>query len=153
MNDILSFLRTSLVKNPEEWSFEEQVHSSGKVFSTMNLFFHSNTSYILILIHVPEIENENKEITSLYYIQLLEYEDYLELIEQNDGNFTPEQEFIYPVNSESVIVKTLMFIKNMTIEDEEISRYSKFKEYITEKYKTKINVRKKRKTRKTRKTA
>jgi hypothetical protein len=133
MNDILSFLRTSLVKNPEEWVFEDYFHSSGKLLSTMNLFFHAETGYVLILIQIPMASSGDSDASDLYYVQMIEYEEYLEALEQNEGSFLPDPEYTYAINSESVIVKTLLFIKNISIEDEQILRYSKFKDYIREK--------------------
>jgi hypothetical protein len=133
MDDILPFLRTSLAKNPEEWSFEDSFRSSGRVFSTMNLYFHAPTEYVLILMHVPMASESDQEPDDLYYVQLMEYEEYLEAIEENDGNFAPDPEYVQAVHRNSVIVKTLNFIKTISIADEKILKYSKFKNYVKEK--------------------
>lgn len=131
MDDILTFIRTSLVKTPEEWTYEGYFQSSGSVFSTMNLFFHTPTEYILIFIHIPTSE-DGEEVKDLYYVQLLEYEDYLNELEENDGAFFSEPDFLNPVHPNSVIVKTLLFIKHLHVADEKIIKYSKFKDYVRE---------------------
>lgn len=133
MDDILSFLRTSLVKSPEEWSFEDYFHSSGRILSTMNLFFHQPTDYVLILMHVPVPSEDENDSKDLYYVELMEYEDYVDALEENEGSFSPDPEYVQPVHKNSVIVKTLLFIKNLALADEKILKYSKFKDYVREK--------------------
>lgn len=134
----LNYIRTSLKKNPEEWFFREEVKSSSRVPSTLNIFYHEPTDYILTLVFLPAFTTPDlyyEEET--YFVDLMSREDYEKEIGFRGGNFKPKESHLHEISSKSVIVKTLLFIKNLTEEDEQIVKYSNFKSYIDDKYELK----------------
>lgn len=131
---ILDYVRTSLRKNPEEWMFIETIRNSGKIPSFINIFYHEPTDYILFLLNVPKFNVEDDtppEIT--YYITMLSNEEYEEELEMTGGAFSPDVENLTQVHPESVIIKTLKYIKKLTIEDDNIARFEAFAEYVKNK--------------------
>lgn len=133
----LNYLRTSLKKNPEEWVFEEEIKSSSRVPSTLNVFSHSPTDYILILVFVPAFSMSDIEFEEdAYFIDIMSFEEYQYEIESRGGAFKPNEKHLEEVHPESIIVKTLLFIKAIAEEDEKIVRYSGFKDYVDKKYGT-----------------
>lgn len=141
MEEILLFLRTSLRKHPEEWAFAGQHQKSG-VFgfslnsSVVNVFIHEPTNHVLMMIEAPENSHTpDRELKINYYVQLMDEEEYAEEVE-SIGIFSPDVNFLYQVNENSSIVKTLKFIKYIEIEDEKLLRYENFKGYIIQKIET-----------------
>jgi len=138
MEEILLFLRTSLRKNPEEWSFVEQTQGLDMLGSVMNIFFHEPTEYVLFLIQTKTLLKDMPEPKTLYYVHLIEEEEYIENIESAGlrlSLFSPNSDFTYLVNENSSIVKTLNFIKYIALEDEKLLKYENFKNHIREKNK------------------
>jgi hypothetical protein len=136
MEEILLFLRTSLRKNPEEWSYIEQYRSIDTANSVMNVFLHEPTQYVLFLINSKPLDYETREEKNLYYVHLMEEEDYLDILENmglRPSLFSPHPDFTYLVNENSSIIKTLHFIKHIALEDEKLLKYEQFKNYIREK--------------------
>jgi hypothetical protein len=131
---ILDYLRTSLRKNPEEWVFVETIKNSGKIPSFINIFYHEPTDYVLFLLNLPKFNVENNippEI--IYYITMLSNEEYEYELETTGGAFSPDMENLTQVHPESVIIKTLKYIKKLTIEDDNIARFEAFAEYVKNK--------------------
>jgi hypothetical protein len=138
MEEILLFLRTSLRKNPEEWFYVEQYQSIGFDNSTMNLFVHEPTGYVLFLITSTPLPHGDQPPKKLYYVSLMDEDEYVENIESSAmmlSRFSPNPDFAYLVNENSSIIKTLNFIKYMSLEDEKLLKYENFKNYIREKNK------------------
>jgi len=128
---ILDYVRTSLRKNPEDWVFVETVRSSAKIQSFINIFHHIPTDYILFLINTPRFNLTNENPPEIqYYVTMLPIDDYEEELEMTGGFFTPDIENLTKVHPESTIVKTLIYIKNITIEDNNILKYQDFTLYI-----------------------
>ena len=134
----LNYIRTSLKKNPEEWFFREEVKSSSRVPSTLNIFYHEPTDYVLTLVFLPEFTTPDLYYEGeTYFIDLMSAEEYEKEIGFRGGNFKPNEKHLREVSSKSIIVKTLLFIKSLSEEDKKIVKYSNFKSYIDEKYELK----------------
>lgn len=134
-SDTLNYIRTSLKKSPQEWIFEEELISSGRVKSFLNIFHHIPTNFVLILIHIPKFElPEYGEYEESYFIDIMSHKDYMFHVYENEGVFSPIEKDLQPINEKSIIVKTLNFIKQVTLEDEKILKYETFKSYVNDKY-------------------
>lgn len=134
LEDIQTFIRTSLRKNPEEWTFLETIEGSGKIISYLNIFEHLPTKYILCFMHLPYIESEiHGEIEESFYADFMPGREYAEIIKENEGVFSPSVDRIFEVNKESSITATLMYIKELSLEQQNIARYEKFKVHVQEK--------------------
>lgn len=130
MKGIIPFITTSLIKNPEEWVFIAQARSNDPDDdSTLNLFRHEPTNYALILLELPG-EDETK-----FLCQIMSRDEYNEILGDNDGSLTPNEDLLVEISSGSSIVKTLKFIKEISQEDDNIFRYSDFTEYVKDKQK------------------
>jgi hypothetical protein len=141
MEEILLFLRTSLRKHPEEWVFAGQHPKSGTFgfslnSSMVNVFIHEPTNHVLMMIEAPENSHvPDGELKIKYYVQLMDEEEYTDEVE-TIGIFSPDVNFLYQVNENSSIIKTLKFIKYIEIEDEKLLKYENFKGYVIEKLET-----------------
>lgn len=133
MEEILLSIRKSLKKNPEEWVFLEQYESSNNVYSYINIFSHEPTNYLLLLIHIPVIDENTNKKKNLYYVQFMEEDSYTEMLEESGGMFSPDLNHVYELGETSIIVKTLNFIKHLHIEDQKVVMYTKFKNYVNNK--------------------
>lgn len=134
----LNYIRTSLRKNPEEWVFEEEIKGSTRSHSILNIFYHEPTDYVLMLVFIPSFTSPDLHYEEdTYFIDIMKASEYRKEIVFKGGNFKANENHLHEVSSRSVIVKTLLFIKSITEEDEKIVKYSKFKNYINEKYELK----------------
>ena len=133
--DTLGHIRTSLVKHPEEWLFNESLRSSGKILSFLDVFTHEPTDYVLILISLPNFSETTGELEGeTYLIDLMSRKDYEKVIEENDGIFAPKSTNLIDINENSVILKILFLIKEVSEEDDKIVQYYEFKKYVKDRY-------------------
>ena len=133
--DTLGHIRTSLVKHTEEWLFNESLRSSGKILSFLDVFTHEPTDYVLILISLPNFSETTGELEGeTYLIDLMSRKDYEKVIEENDGIFAPKSTNLIDINENSVILKILFLIKEVSEEDDKIVQYYEFKKYVKDRY-------------------
>lgn len=133
--DTLGHIRTSLVKHTEEWLFNESLRSSGKLLSFLDVFTHEPTDYVLILISLPNFSETTGELEGeTYLIDLMSRKDYEKVIEENDGIFAPKSTNLIDINENSVILKILFLIKEVSEEDDKIVQYYEFKKYVKDRY-------------------
>lgn len=133
--DLVDFIRTSLVKNPEEWVFEETVASTLKIPSFLHIFRHVPTKYKLLLIEIPPTEIANEwEVGESHHMNVIPERDYNKHVRDNDGAFFPEPTEFLEIHSGSVILKVLYYIRDISKIEEDSRKYSRFKEHMRERY-------------------
>ena len=136
----LDFVRTSVKKNPEEWVFEEEIESSNQIPSVLNIFNHVPTKYKLLIVYVPEFEISGIMTTQeSYYLDLIEPKEYQKKMRDLEGVFIPKIENLSFINENSIIIKTLFYLKNVSKTDENIRRYAKFKSHVNKKIEERKN--------------
>lgn len=129
--EVLDAVRTSAVKNPEEWVFlSSHQNVSTKIPSLMNVFLHEPTDYIVLLFEFMVTEEYNVN----FYMQVMAREEYEEASSSSFLGFRPSHDKLIEVHRKSSLVNTFKYIKELSQSVEDIEIYSGLYDYVRERY-------------------